>query len=214
MELLDFVLHVDRHLTDLVAWAGPWAVVALALVVFCETGLVVMPLLPGDSLLFAAGAFAATGAMNVWVLGVSMFAAAVAGDAVNYAVGRRLGRPAALRLVRPERLAQAEAFYAKHGPRAVVLARFAPILRTVAPFVAGMGAMDARRFTRYNVLGAALWVVPFVGAGYLFGNVPVVRENMVVLILGVIVVSLIPVLLEVVRARRAAPLATAPPHAA
>lgn len=214
MDLFEFVLHVDQHLADLVAWAGPWAVVALALIVFCETGLVVMPLLPGDSLLFAAGALAATGAMDVWVLGASLFAAAVAGDAVNYAVGRRLGRPAALRLVRPERLAQAEAFYAKHGARAVVLARFAPILRTVAPFVAGMGAMDAQRFTRYNVLGAALWVAPFVGAGYLFGNVPVVRENMVVLILGVIAVSLLPVLVEVVRARRTVRLTPAPPHAA
>lgn len=202
-DLFEFVLHVDRHLTDLVAWAGPGAVIVLALVVFCETGLIVTPFLPGDSLLFAAGALAATGAFDVPTLMAALFAAAVLGDAVNYAVGKRLGRPAALRLVRPERLAQAEAFYARHGPRAVVLARFVPILRTVAPFVAGMGAMDAGRFTRYNVIGAALWVVPLVGAGALFGNLPVVRETFGGLVLGIIAVSLIPALVELVRARRA-----------
>lgn len=214
MDLLDLLLHVDQHLADLVAWAGPWAIVALAAVVFCETGLVVMPLLPGDSLLFAAGALAAVGAMDVWALGAALFVAAVAGDAVNYALGKRLGRPAALRLVRPERLAQAEAFYAKHGARAVVLARFVPIVRTVAPFVAGMGAMEWGRFTRYNVLGAALWVVPFVGAGYAFGNIPVVRENVVGLALGIVGVSLLPVVVELVRARRAVRPEAPPAHVA
>lgn len=204
--LLDFILHVDEKLVELVAWAGPWSIVAIALVVFCETGLVVMPLLPGDSLLFAAGALAAkpemSATLNVWALGGALFAAAVLGDTVNYAVGHRLGRTAALRLVRPEYLARTEAFFERHGGRAVVLARFVPIVRTVAPFVAGMGAMEYGRFIRYNVLGAALWVVPFVGAGYFFGRIPAVEDNFGLLILAIIALSLLPVVWEVVRSRR------------
>ncbi|PAP77101.1 VTT domain-containing protein [Rubrivirga marina] len=206
-DLLDLLLHVDQHLADLAAWAGPWAVVAIAAVVFCETGLVVMPLLPGDSLIFAAGGLAATGAFNVWTLGLALFAAAVLGDAVNYAVGHRLGRAAAGRLVRPERLAQTEAFFARHGGRAVVIARFVPIVRTVAPFVAGIGAMDYPRFLRYNVLGAILWIVPFLGTGYAFGSLPIVKENFGLFVLGVIAMSLVPLIVEVVRNRRLAPLA-------
>jgi membrane-associated protein len=207
-ELLDFVLHVDQHLASLVAWAGTWGIAAIAAIVFCETGLVVMPFLPGDSLLFAAGALAATGAFDVWALGLSLFVAAVVGDAVNYAVGHRLGRPAAGRLVRPERLAQTEAFFARHGGRAVVLARFVPIVRTLAPFVAGMGAMPYGRFVRYNLLGAVLWVVPFVGAGYAFGSMPVVQDHFGLLVVAVIVLSIVPLAVEVVRHRRTAPLAS------
>ena len=207
-DLFDLVLHIDQHLADLVAWAGPWAVVALALVVFCETGLVVMPFLPGDSLLFAAGALAATGAFDVWTLGAALFVAAVAGDAVNYAVGHRVGRRAAGRWVRPEHLARTEAFFAERGGRAVVLARFVPVVRTVAPFVAGTGAMPYREFARYNVLGAALWVVPFVGAGYAFGTVPVVREHFGLLVVAVIVLSVLPLAVEALRQRRPAGLAS------
>lgn len=200
--LVDFILHVDEHLVDLVAWAGPWTIVVLALIVFAETGLVVMPLLPGDSLLFAAGALAAIGSMNVWALMIALFAAAVLGDAVNYYVGHRYGRRVAQRFINPDHLRRTEAFFAKHGGRAVVLARFVPIVRTIAPFVAGMGAMDYSRFVRFNVLGAALWVIPFVGVGYLFGNLPVVRDNFGLLILGIIGVSLLPIVWEWVKARR------------
>ena len=203
--LFDLVLHIDQRLADFVAWAGPWAVVALTLVVFCETGLVVMPFLPGDSLLFAAGALAATGAFDVWTLGAALFGATVAGDAVNYAAGRRLGRRAAERWVRPEHLARTEAFFAKRGGRAVVLARFAPVVRTAAPFVAGMGAMPYRQFARYNVLGAALWVVPIVGAGYAVGTVSVVQENFGLLVTAAIVLSALPFAAEAVRHRRVAP---------
>ena len=205
-DLLDLVLHVDRHLADLVAWAGPWAIVARAAVVFCETGLVVMPLLPGDSLLFAAAALAAAGAFDVTALGLALFVAAVLGDAVNYAVGHRLGRPAAGRLICPERLAQTEAFFARHGGRAVVLARFVPIVRTVAPFVAGMGAMPYRQFAFYNVLGAALWVVPFVGAGYAFGRVPVVQDHFGLIVVTVVALSVLPLVVEVLCHRRPTPL--------
>lgn len=214
MNPIDFILHVDEHLAELVAWAGPWAIVAIALIVFCETGLVVMPLLPGDSLLFAAGALAAIGEMNVWLLGAALIVAAIVGDAVNYTVGHRLGRRAALRLVKPAHIARTEAFYEKYGGRAVIIARFVPIVRTVAPFVAGMGAMNYARFARYNVVGAILWVVPFVGAGYLFGNVPFVRDNFGVLILGIIGVSLLPVVVEVIRARRASTAGPTPPPVA
>lgn len=203
-DLLDLFLHLDRHLAEVVAWAGPWAVLALAAVVFCETGLVAMPFLPGDSLLFAAGALAASGAFDVWGLSGAFLAAAVLGDAVNYAVGHRLGRRAAARLVRPERLAQAEAFFARYGGRAVVVARFVPVVRTVVPFVAGMGAMSYGRFARYNLLGAVLWVGPLVAAGYAFGSVPVVRDHFGVLVLGVVAVSLVPLVVEVVRQRLAA----------
>lgn len=205
-DLLDAVLHVDQHLADLVAWAGPWSIAALAAIVFCETGLVVMPFLPGDSLLFAAGALAAAGAFDVWALGLTLFVAAVLGDAVNYAVGHRLGRPAAGRLIRPERLAQTEAFFARHGGRAVVVARFVPIVRTVAPFVAGTGAMPYRQFALYNVLGAALWVVPFVAAGYAFGSVPLVQDHFGLIVVAVIALSAVPLAAELVRHRRPAPL--------
>lgn len=198
-DLLDLVLHVDRHLAELVAWAGPWAVGALAVVVFCETGLVVLPFLPGDSLLFAAGALAATGAFGVWGLTAALFVAAVLGDAVNYAVGHRLGRRAALQRVRPERLAEAEAFFARYGGRAVVVARFVPVVRTVVPFVAGMGAMRYRTFAAYNVLGAAVWVGPLVGLGYLFGGLPVVEEHFGLLVVAVVALSLVPLAVELVR---------------
>lgn len=201
---IDFILHVDEHLAELVQWAGPWTIVVIALIVFAETGLVVMPLLPGDSLLFAAGTLAALGGMNVGLLMVTLFVAAVAGDAVNYWVGHRYGRRVAQRFINPAHLERTERFFEKHGGRAVVLARFVPIVRTIAPFVAGMGAMHYGRFVRFNVLGAALWVIPFVGAGYLFGNIPVVKDNFGLVILAIIAISLLPMVWEYVKARREA----------
>lgn len=201
LSLVDFILHVDEHLQVIFRDYGAWTIGVLALIIFAETGLVVMPLLPGDSLLFAAGALA-VGNLNVWALMAALFAAAVLGDAVNYYVGHRYGRRVAQRFINPDHLRRTEAFFAKHGGRAVVLARFVPIVRTIAPFVAGMGAMDYSRFVRFNVLGAALWVIPFVGVGYLFGNLPVVRDNFGLLILGIIGVSLLPIVWEWVKARR------------
>ncbi len=201
LQLVDFILHVDEHLQTIFRDYGAWTIAVLALIIFAETGLVVMPLLPGDSLLFAAGALA-VGNLNVWVLMGVLFVAAVAGDAVNYYVGHRFGRRVAQRFINPDHLRRTEAFFAKHGGRAVVLARFVPIVRTIAPFVAGMGAMEYGRFVRFNVLGAALWVIPFVGMGYLFGNLPVVRDNFGLLILAIIGVSLLPIVVEWVKARR------------
>lgn len=207
MNLVDLVLHLDRHLGPLMAEVGPWAYAVLALVVLCETGLVVTPFLPGDSLLFAAGAMAAVGGLDIHLLALALFAAAVAGDALNYHVGRRWGRQVAARWVRPERLATTEAFFQRHGGKAIVLARFAPLVRTFAPFVAGCGRMPYAAFARYNVLGAALWVGGFVYAGYLFGHAPVVQEHFSIVVLGIVVVSLLPMLVAALR-RRPAPAPT------
>ncbi|MEP0548022.1 MAG: DedA family protein [Rhodothermales bacterium] len=213
-ELLDLVLHLDAHVALLVHTAGPWAYLVLFAVIFCETGLVVTPFLPGDSLLFAAGAVAALGGLDIDLLARLLFVAAVAGDAVNYAIGKRVGRRAAHRWARPEHLARTEAFFARHGGKAVVLARFAPIVRTLAPFVAGMGAMSYWKFTLYNLLGAGLWVGGFVYAGYFFGAVPFVQEHFTLFVLGIIVLSVLPVLVRVVPFGRLVPVRAASREAA
>ncbi len=210
MELLalavDFVLHVDQHLLELFRQHGLWIYGILFLIIFCETGLVVTPFLPGDSLLFAAGALAAASGLDVWLLGALLFLAAVLGDSLNYTVGRRSGlrlfRDPQSRLFRRDYLESTERFYARHGPKTIVIARFIPIVRTFAPFVAGMGNMPYRVFFLWNVAGAFLWVAGFTGAGYVFGDLPVVRQNFTLLILGIIVVSVMPVVIEVLRAWR------------
>ena len=177
-ELIDLLLHVDRYLFDLVANYGVWIYAILFVIVFAETGLVVTPFLPGDSLLFATGALAATGALNIWVAVILLLAAAVAGDAVNYAVGRQ-------------------------GGKAIVLGRFMPIVRTFVPFVAGVAEMSYAVFALYNVTGAIAWVGICIGAGYLFGNVPVVKNNFSFVALGIVVVSLLPMIVEFVKYRGA-----------
>ena len=192
--LLDFVLHLDVHLGALVAEAGLWSYAVLFAVIFCETGLVVTPFLPGDSLLFAAGAVSALGHLNVHALAALLFVAAVVGDAVNYAAGRHLGLRVAGRWIKPAHLERTCAFYARHGGKTVVLARFVPSVRTFAPFVAGMGAMEYRRFLAYNVGGAAVWVGLFTYAGYFFGNIPAVKERFELVILGILALSVLPVL--------------------
>ncbi|MDR7482633.1 MAG: DedA family protein [Armatimonadota bacterium] len=203
---LDLLVHLDRHLGTLVQAYGVWAYPVLALVIFAETGLVVTPFLPGDSLLFAAGAIAARGGLNVWGLAALLAAAAIVGDAVNYWVGRALGvrlvAPGRTRYIRQEHLDRTHAFYERHGARTIVLARFVPIVRTFAPFVAGLGRMTYSRFTVYNVTGAALWVGIFVLGGYWFGNLPLAQRHLTPVLLGVIVVSLLPVGREVLRAWR------------
>jgi membrane-associated protein len=180
----------------------------LFMVVFCETGLVVTPFLPGDSLLFAAGTFAALGALDVRLVMILLIIAAILGDTVNYWVGAYIG-PRAFRgdmpFLRKEYLDRTHAFYEKHGGKTIILARFVPIIRTFAPFVAGVGAMSYGKFITYNVVGAVLWVGLFVPAGYWFGNIPVVRENFSLVILAIIALSVLPIALEMVRTRRSRP---------
>ena len=209
--LIDLFLHLDAHLGELTASYGPWIYGILFLIVFAETGLVVTPFLPGDSLLFACGALAATGSLDVTTVLALLAGAAVLGDAVNYAIGHYLGSRVFTaedhagvlhRALNREHLAQAHAFFERHGGRAIVLARFVPIVRTFVPFVAGGGAMTYRSFAVYNVLGGGLWVGLCVGAGYAFGNVPVVRSNFSLVALGIIAVSLVPMAVQLVRARR------------
>jgi membrane-associated protein len=212
-ELIDIFLHVDEHLTTFVATHGRLVYGMLFAVIFAETGLVVTPFLPGDSLLFAAGAIAATGALNVWVVMIVLFVAAVLGDAVNYAVGRQIGprvfRPEGRqgrfeRLLNPKHLERTHEFFERYGGKAVVMARFVPIVRTFIPFVAGAGSMTYSKFAFYNVFGGALWVVACVGAGYLFGAIPVIRNNFELVVLGIIAVSVLPMVLEFLRHWQAA----------
>lgn len=203
--LIDFILHIDQHLAELIRDYGTWTYAILFLIVFVETGLVVMPLLPGDSLLFAAGTFAAMGAMNIWLLIGLLLVAAILGDTVNYWIGKKIGPRAftgEIRFLKREYLDKTTAFYEKHGGKTIILARFMPIVRTFAPFVAGVGAMNYPRFLLYNVVGAVLWVVGFTALGYWFGNIPVVKERFSLVILAIIVLSVLPVVIEVIRARR------------
>lgn len=204
--LIDFILHIDTHLIEIVREYGGWTYAILFLIVFCETGLVVTPFLPGDSLLFAAGALAATGSLEVVPLFVLLFVAAVLGDAVNYAIGHRLGdrcREGRVRFIKAEHLAKTQAFYDKYGGKTIVIARFIPIVRTYAPFVAGAANMSYKRFATYNVSGGLLWVTLFVLAGYWFGNMPVVEENFGLVIVAIIVLSVLPAVYEYFAHRRA-----------
>ncbi len=208
--IIDFILHIDVHLAELVANYGVWVYAILFLILFCETGLVVTPFLPGDSLLFVAGALSAlpTNDLNVHIMVVLLVVAAVLGDAVNYTIGRlfgeRLFSNPNSRIFRRSYLDKTHAFYARHGGKTIILARFVPIVRTFAPFVAGMGHMSYRHFALFNVTGALLWVLLFSYAGYLFGDLPVVQENLKLLIVAIIVVSILPGVVEIIRHKRAA----------
>ena len=210
---LDFLLHLDRHLLEIIHNYGTGTYLILFAIVFCETGLVVTPFLPGDSLLFAAGAFAATGSLNLALVIGLLAAAAVLGDSVNYGIGyllrKRLAEKGRLPLVKPKHLEKTHAFYEKYGAKTLVIARFVPIVRTFAPFVAGIGEMSYGKFMAYNVVGGIGWVLICTFAGYFFGNLPVVKENFSLVILGIIVISLLPGVIEIVRARRARPARSA-----
>lgn len=204
-DLASFILHIDSHLADLIARYGTWTYAILALIVFCETGLVITPLLPGDSLLFAAGTFAALGSLDPVVLNVLLFSAVIAGDNVNYWIGRWIGPRAfsgEIRFFRKEYLDRTSAFFARHGGKTVILARFIPIVRTFTPFVAGIGAMTYPRFLAYSLAGGALWVTFFIWAGYLFGNLPFVRENFSLVVLAIILLSVLPIVIGVLKERR------------
>jgi membrane-associated protein len=202
--VIDLFIHLDQHLSRVISEYGTWTHLILFLIVFCETGLVVTPFLPGDSLLFAAGTFAALGALDVRLVVLLLIAAAVLGDTVNYWVGAYVGPRAFrgdVRFLRKEYLDRTHAFYEKHGGKTIILARFVPIIRTFAPFVAGVGAMSYPRFITYNVVGAVLWVSMFVLGGYFFGNIPTVRENFTLVILAIIAISVLPIVVEALRAR-------------
>jgi membrane-associated protein len=207
-QLIDLFLHLDEHLKPILETYGSWTYLLLFAIVFCETGLVVTPFLPGDSLLFAAGAFAASGSLSMTVLILSLIVAAVIGDTVNYWVGHVLG-PRLLafrlfnryRLIKPEHLAYTHEFYEKYGGKTIIIARFVPIVRTLAPFVAGLGTMSYRKFMSYNVIGGVAWVVICTVAGFLFGNLPIVKNNFSLVVLAIIILSLLPAVWEIWKAR-------------
>ena len=204
MYLLDFILHVDQHLVEFVTNYGVWIYGILFLIIFVETGLVVMPFLPGDSLLFAAGALAATGAMDPVVLIILLFIAAVLGDTLNYHIGKYIG-PRVFniesRWINKEYLLKTQAFFEKHGGKTIIFARFIPFARTFAPFVAGVSSMNYKYFLSYNVIGAICWVASFITLGYLFGNIPVVKDNFTFVIFGIIFLSILPAIITFIRER-------------
>jgi membrane-associated protein len=199
-QFLEFLLHAENHLVAFIQNYGALVYALLFVIVFCETGLVVTPFLPGDSLLFAVGALTAQGLMEWEIVVPVLLVAAILGDSVNYAIGKWIGPKVfhfeSNRFFKKEYLMKAHAFYEKYGGRAIILARFVPIVRTFAPFVAGVGTMNYMKFITYNVVGAILWVGLFVGAGFFFGNLPFVRENIKVVILGIIIVSVLPIAWE------------------
>lgn len=201
--LIDFILHSNEYIGPWIKEYGSWIYGLIFIVIFCETGLVFLPLLPGDSVIFAVGAFAGSGKLNVWVWYVILIFAAVLGDSVNYEIGKRFGRRIIeykrIRLVKPENLQKADAFIAKHGSKAIFLARFMPIIRTIVPFVIGIGKLQYKKFLTYNALGGVIWVSLFLGLGYFFGNLAFVQKNFSFILLGIIFISLIPVMYGVAK---------------
>jgi len=203
--LIDFILHIDQHLVHLSDQYGPWIYAILFVVIFCETGLVVTPFLPGDSLLFAAGGIAAIGGMNIHIMVLLLLTAAILGDAANFMIGKYFGQKLFAnpdsKIFRRSYLEKTHAFYEKHGGKTIIIARFVPIVRTFAPFVAGMGDMHYGTFIRYNIIGAVLWVLSFSYAGYFFANIPVVKNNLGLVMAAIIVISILPAVVEVIRAK-------------
>ncbi|MGY2131289.1 DedA family protein [Hymenobacter sp. HD11105] len=210
-EIIDFILHLDKHLSEIIQDYGTWTYAILFLIIFVETGVVVLPFLPGDSLLFAAGSLAALpgSPLNVWVMMGLLIVAAVLGDTLNYHIGDYLG-PRVFRensrFLKREHLIRTQEFYEKHGAKTIILARFIPIIRTFAPFVAGVGTMSYSKFLSYNVVGGVLWVVSLTGAGYFFGTIPVVQKNFSLVVLAIIGLSVLPVVFEFIKSRRSKPV--------
>ncbi len=206
-QLIDFILHIDTHLGEMIRNYGTWTYLILFLIIFCETGFVVTPFLPGDSLLFACGAIAeSTGAMDPTVLCILLSIAAIAGDTVNYWIGAYIGPKAFTkedsRFFKKEYLIRTHEFYEKYGGKTIILARFMPIIRTFAPFVAGIGKMTYTRFLAYNVIGGIVWIISFVLLGYFFGKLPVVKKNFTLVIIAIIFLSILPSIIEVIRHRK------------
>jgi membrane-associated protein len=203
--LIDFILHIDSHLGDIIARYGLWSYAILFSIIFVETGLVLLPFLPGDSLLFAAGAFAAIGSFDIFILLGLLWLAAFLGDTANYWIGHYFGQALIDHPrvpIKQAHLDKTHRFYAQHGGKTIFLARFVPIVRTFAPFVAGLGKMDYKTFLYYNVSGGFVWVFGFTLLGYFFGNIPVVKENFSLAVIAIILLSVVPILWELVKARR------------
>jgi membrane-associated protein len=207
-KLIDIVLHMSKHLDELVAQFGPWLYVILFLIIFCETGLVVTPFLPGDSLLFAVGALAARpDGLSVWILLPTLIVAAILGDSVNYWIGKMFGHQLPQRfprLIKPRHLQKTHEFYERYGGKTIIIARFVPIVRTFAPFVAGIGEMTYSRFMMFNVTGGILWIGLLLPAGYFFGNLPYVQKNFSLVVLAIIILSILPAVIEFWRERNRA----------
>jgi membrane-associated protein len=206
-QLIDFILHIDTHLGEMIRNYGTWTYLILFLIIFCETGFVVTPFLPGDSLLFACGAIAeSTGALDPAMLCILLSIAAIAGDTVNYWIGAYIGPKAftkeSSRFFKKEYLIRTHDFYEKYGGKTIIFARFMPIVRTFAPFVAGIGKMTYSRFLSYNVIGGIAWIVSFVLLGYYFGKLPVVKKNFTLVIVAIIILSILPSVIEIIRHRR------------
>ncbi len=201
--IIDFILHIDEHLIELVNQYGTLIYVILFLIIFCETGLVVTPFLPGDSLLFAAGALAAAGNMNVAILLVVFLAAAIIGNTSNFLIGKYIGprlfESKKIKLINPDYLLRTQLFYAKHGGKAIVISRFLPIFRTFVPFVAGVGKMDTAQFSFYNIISGFLWVIPITLAGYFFGTLPIIKDNFSIVVLLIIGISVLPAIITVLK---------------
>lgn len=207
MFIIDFILHIGDHLQELVNNYGGWIYAILFLIVFCETGLVVLPFLPGDSMLFAAGTIAAVGEMNIFALIGLLIVAAMLGDFVNFEIGKHFGRKLFAnpdsKIFKQSYLRKTEDYFAKYGGRTIIIARFIPIVRTFAPFVGGMGRMPYSEFVRYNVIGAVVWVTAFTLLGYFFGQLPFVKEHFSWIMIAIIVISVLPMVVEIIRHRQA-----------
>ncbi len=204
--LIDFILHIDKHLSEIIRDYQVWTYLILFIIIFAETGFVVTPFLPGDSLLFAAGALIASGntGLNIYLLALLLFVAAVLGDTVNYEIGKYYGPKAfsgKIKFLKKEYLVKTQNFFIKHGGKTIIYARFVPIVRTFAPFVAGVGQMAYKRFASFNVIGAFLWIGIFLFLGYIFGNLPFIQKNFSLVILAIIVISILPAVIEVLRSK-------------
>jgi membrane-associated protein len=204
-QLFDFILHIDTYLSQIIAQYGAWTLAVLFMIIFIETGVVVMPFLPGDSLIFAAGTFAARGALNPWAIFIALSLAAILGDTVNYWIGHRVGGKAysgELKWVKKDHMERTHLFFNKHGGKAIFLARFVPIVRTFAPFVAGISQMHYGFFLRWNIIGGIVWVGIFTALGYFFGNIPFVQKNFELVIVAIVLISVIPAVVEAMKAHR------------
>lgn len=205
-EFINFILHIDKYLSTIIQTYHSLTYALLFLIIFLETGFVVTPFLPGDSLLFAAGSFAAIGALNIWVLLIALICAAILGDTANYAIGYYLGpkvfKKENARILKREYLERTNDFYIKYGKKTIVIARFVPIIRTFAPFIAGIGKMNYLQFLKYNIIGAILWVALFTTGGYFFGRIPIVQENFSLVIIAIIIASILPIIIEIIRNKK------------
>ena len=205
MEIIDFILHIDQHLQEFIIEYDNLVYVILFLIIFIETGVVIWPFLPGDSLLFAAGMFAAQGSLNLTVVLILLLLAAFSGDTVNYFIGKFFGQKAlsmkifGKNIIKKEHLDKTHSFYEKHGAKTIIIARFVPIVRTLAPFVAGIGSMTYKTFISFNIIGAVLWVVGVTLAGYFLGEIPIIKDNFEKVVIGIVFISVIPILVEFVR---------------